>query len=120
MHRASAVQEELQFILAREMDGHVICDMLAAGEIPLRVTHNDTKLNNIMIDDKTGRAICVIDLDTVMPGSALYDYGDAIRFGACTGTEDEKDLTKISCDVELFSVYTKGFVEGCEGALTGT
>lgn len=120
MHRASAVQEEIQFILEREKDCHVICDMLASGEIPLRVTHNDTKLNNIMIDDETGKAICVIDLDTVMPGSALYDYGDAIRFGACTGAEDEKDLTKISCDVELFSVYTKGFVEGCQGTLTET
>lgn len=120
MDRASAVQKEIQFILEREKDCHVICDMLAAGEIPLRVTHNDTKLNNIMIDNETGKAVCVIDLDTVMPGSALYDYGDAIRFGACTGAEDEKDLTKISCDVELFDVYTKGFVEGCEGALTGT
>ena len=81
----------------REPETHVICDALAKHRIPLRVTHNDTKLNNIMIDNKTGKGLCVIDLDTVMPGSALYDYGDSIRFGASTGAEDEKDLDKISC-----------------------
>lgn len=116
--RAAEVKEEIQFVLDREADCHVLCDMLASGEIPLRVTHNDTKLNNIMIDDKTGKGICVIDLDTVMPGSALYDYGDSIRFGANTGAEDEKDLSKISCDLELFALYTKGYVEGCGGSLT--
>ena len=120
MHRASEVQEEIQFVLDRENDCHVLCDLLSAGEIPLRVTHNDTKLNNIMMDDETGKGICVIDLDTVMPGSALYDYGDSIRFGANTGAEDAKDLSKISCDVDLFSIYTKGFIEGCEGSLTET
>lgn len=120
LHRAAGVQEEIQFILDREKDCHVICDMLSSGEIPLRVTHNDTKLNNIMIDNGTGKGICIIDLDTVMPGSALYDYGDSIRFGACTGAEDETDLSKISCDVDLFSIYTKGYIEGCGGSLTGT
>jgi len=120
MHRASGVQEEIRFVLEREKDCHVLCDMLSGGEIPLRVTHNDTKLNNIMIDDETGKGICVIDLDTVMPGSALYDYGDSIRFGANTGAEDEKDLSKVSCDIELFSLYTKGYIEGCEGSLTET
>lgn len=118
MKRAADVREEIQFVLDREADCHVLCDMLAAGEIPLRVTHNDTKLNNIMLDHETGKGICVIDLDTVMPGSALYDYGDSIRFGANTGAEDEKDLSKISCDLELFSLYTKGFIEGCGGSLT--
>ncbi len=117
-HRAAKVQEEIRFVLNRERDCHVICDMLASGEIPLRVTHNDTKLNNIMIDNETGKGICVIDLDTVMPGSALYDYGDSIRFGANTGAEDETDLSKISCDIDLFTLYTKGFVEGCGGSLT--
>lgn len=117
-HRAMKVQEEIRFVLDRESDCRVLCDMLSSGELPLRVTHNDTKLNNIMIDDETGKGICVIDLDTVMPGSALYDYGDSIRFGASTGAEDETDLSKISCDVELFSLYTKGFIEGCEGSLT--
>ena len=120
MHRAAGVKEEIRFVLEREKDCHVLCDMLSSGEIPLRVTHNDTKLNNIMIDDETGKGICVIDLDTVMPGSALYDYGDSIRFGANTGAEDEKDLSKISCDIELFSLYTRGFIEGCEGSLTET
>ncbi len=120
MKRADGVQKEIQFILDREKDCHIICDLLEAGEIPLRVTHNDTKLNNIMIDDETGKGICIIDLDTIMPGSALYDSGDSIRFGACTGAEDEKDLSKISCDMELFKLYTKGYIEGCGGSLTKT
>lgn len=116
--RAGDVQDEIRFVMDRADDCRVLCDMLASGELPLRVTHNDTKLNNIMIDNVTGKGICVIDLDTVMPGSALYDYGDSIRFGANTGAEDEKDLSKISCDLELFSLYTKGFTEGCGGSLT--
>ncbi len=118
MKRAAQVEEEIRFVLDREGDCHVLCDLLASGEIPLRVTHNDTKLNNIMLDHVTRKGICVIDLDTVMSGSALYDYGDSIRFGANTGAEDEKDLSKISCDLELFALYTKGFIEGCGGSLT--
>ena len=116
--RAKDVQKEIQFVLDREADCHVICDALAKGEIPLRVTHNDTKLNNIMIDNRTGKGLCVIDLDTVMPGSSLYDYGDSIRFGASTGAEDEQNLDLIWCDLELFEIYTKGYVEGCCGSLT--
>lgn len=116
--RAKDVQKEIQFVLDREKLAHVLCDMLAEKKIPLRVTHNDTKLNNIMIDDVTGKAICVIDLDTVMPGLAVNDFGDSIRFGASTGAEDEKDLSKVSCDLELFELYTKGFIEGCQGSLT--
>jgi thiamine kinase-like enzyme len=92
--------------------------LIEKGELPIRVTHNDTKLNNIMIDHKTGRALCVIDLDTVMPGLAMNDFGDSIRFGASTAAEDEVDLTKVSCDMELFEMYTKGFIEGCAGRLT--
>lgn len=118
--RRKIVEKEIQFILDREADCHVICDAIASGEIPLRVTHNDTKLNNIMIDNRTGKGICVIDLDTVMPGSALYDYGDSIRFGASTGAEDEQNLDLVSCDMELFEAYTKGFLEGCRGSLTKT
>lgn len=118
--RARDVQKEIQFVLDREADCHVICDALAKGEIPLRVTHNDTKLNNIMIDNRTGKGLCVIDLDTVMPGSSLYDYGDSIRFGASTGAEDEQNLDLIWCDLELFEIYTKGYVEGCGGSLTET
>ena len=83
--------------------------MLDKNEIPLRVTHNDTKLNNVMFDKNTGKGICVIDLDTVMPGLAMNDFGDSIRFGASTAAEDEIDLTKVSCSMELFETYTKGF-----------
>ena len=119
-HRASDVEREIQFVLDRTELAHVLCDMQDQGKLPLRVTHNDTKLNNIMIDNTTGRAICVIDLDTVMPGLSVNDFGDSIRFGASTGAEDEKDLTKVSCDLQLFEVYAKGFIEGCGGALTET
>ena len=88
------------------------------GKLPLRVSHNDTKLNNIMIDDATGQALCIIDLDTIMPGFSIFDYGDSIRFGANTAEEDEKDLSKVSLSLPLFEVYTKGFLEGSEGRLT--
>lgn len=117
-HRAAEVPEEISFVLEREALAHILCDKLERGELPLRVTHNDTKLNNIMIDNATGKAICVVDLDTVMPGLSVYDFGDSIRFGASTGDEDEKDLSKIWMDLHLFEVYTKGFIEGCAGALT--
>ena len=116
--RAATVQKEIDFVLAHEEVANVFGDMLAKGELPLRVTHNDTKLNNIMIDDETRKAICVIDLDTVMPGLAVNDFGDSIRFGASTGEEDERDLSKVSCSMELFDLYTKGFIEGCNGSLT--
>ena len=116
--RKKEVTAEIQFVLDRTADCSVIYNALQNNEIPLRVTHNDTKLNNIMIDKHSGKGICVIDLDTVMPGSALYDYGDSIRFGASTGAEDEIDLDLISCDLKLFEVYTKGYIEGCGGSLT--
>ena len=119
-HRAADVEKEIQFVLDRTELAHVLCDMQDQGKLPLRVTHNDTKLNNIMIDNATGKAICVIDLDTVMPGLSVNDFGDSIRFGASTGAEDEKDLTKVSCDLHLYEVYIKGFIEGCGGALTET
>ena len=116
--RAASVQKEIDFILEREELTHALYDMQLDGRLPLRVTHNDTKLNNIMIDDETGKAICVIDLDTVMPGLTANDFGDSIRFGASTALEDEQDLSKVSCDLHLFDVYAKGFIEGCGGALT--
>ena len=93
-------------------------EMLKDGRLPLRVTHNDTKLNNIMIDDHTGEAICIIDLDTIMPGLSIFDYGDSIRFGANTAAEDEPDVSKVSLSLPLFDIYTRGFLEGCEGSLT--
>lgn len=116
--RAAQVQEEIHFVQEHRHLAYVLGDMQKAGKLPLRVTHNDTKLNNIMIDDASGKGICVIDLDTVMPGLAIHDFGDSIRFGASTGAEDEQDLSKVSCDLELFGLYTKGFVEGCNGSLT--
>ena len=116
--RAASVKEEIDFVLAREDVANVFGDMLEAGELPLRVTHNDTKLNNVMIDDTTRKGICVIDLDTVMPGLAMNDFGDSIRFGASTAAEDEKDLSKVSCDMNLFDIYAKGYIEGCGGKLT--
>lgn len=109
--RLSTVSAEVDFALEREADAGVIVDALSMGEIPYRVTHNDTKLNNVMIDDETGVGICVIDLDTVMPGSLLYDFGDSIRFGASTANEDELDLDKVSLDIELFKEYAKGYME---------
>ncbi len=116
--RASRVEKEIQFVLDREETANCFAGLLSRGEIPIRVTHNDTKLNNIMIDDETGKGICVIDLDTVMPGLAVNDFGDSIRFGASTAAEDEPDLDKVSCSMELFELYAKGYIEGCGGKLT--
>ncbi len=119
-NRVALASEEIRFVLERESDASVLNRMIGNKELPIRVTHNDTKLNNIMIDNKTGKGICVIDLDTVMPGLAIHDFGDSIRFGASTAAEDEVDLNKVSCNMELFKLYTKGFIEGCKGALTDT
>lgn len=116
--RAASCREEIEFALAREADAAVMINLLAAGELPLRVTHNDTKLNNVMLDAKTRRPLCVIDLDTVMPGLAANDFGDSIRFGANTGAEDEKDLTKISLSLARYEAFARGFLEACGKALT--
>lgn len=116
--RLAACAKELEFALARETQAGAIVDKLANGKLPLRVTHNDTKLNNILFDYDTRQPLCIIDLDTIMPGSSLYDYGDAVRFGASTAAEDEKDLDKVWCDMELFRTYTEGFLTGCGGSLT--
>ncbi len=110
--RLAECADEIAKIVENEPYAHIIVDALANGEIPLRVTHNDTKLNNIMIDDNTGKGICVIDLDTVMPGSLLYDFGDSIRFAACNSAEDETDLSKVYLRLDLFEEYTKGFLAG--------
>ena len=118
MGRAKLAEKEIAFALSREGEASALTELLEKGELPLRVTHNDTKLNNILFDADTKKALCVIDLDTVMPGLSLYDYGDSIRFGASTGAEDEKDLSKISLDLSLFEAFTKGFIEGCGGSLT--
>lgn len=119
-HRAADVAEEIRFVQERYDVACILGDMQAEGKLPLRVTHNDTKSNNVLMDNATGKGLCVIDLDTVMPGLAVNDFGDSIRFGASTGAEDEKDLSKISCDMELYDIYTKGFLEGCGDTLTNT
>lgn len=116
--RADSARAEIDFALAREADTHVLTDLLEKGELPLRVTHNDTKLNNILFDKDTRKALCIIDLDTVMPGLSLYDFGDSIRTGANTGAEDETDLSKIGLDLSLFETFTEGFLKGCAGSLT--
>jgi hypothetical protein len=91
--------------------------MVRNGTLPLRVTHNDTKLNNIMLDDTTGEAVCIIDLDTIMPGLSINDFGDSIRFGANTAKEDEPDLSRVSLSVPLYETFCRGFMEGCRGSL---
>ena len=111
--RAAAVRDEIEFALSREQTGGELQRMRDRGELPLRVTHNDTKLNNVMLDAKTRKALCVIDLDTVMPGLAAYDFGDSIRFGAATAAEDEKDLDKMSMDLELYRTFARGFIRSC-------
>ena len=96
MGRAASVQEEIDFVLSHKDYCTRIPSLLKSGEMPTKVTHNDTKLNNVMLDDETDKALAVIDLDTIMPGSICYDFGDSIRFGASTAAEDETDLTKVS------------------------
>ncbi len=119
-NRATLAKAEIAFALDREQDASILTDLLAKGKLPLRVTHNDTKLNNILLDADTHKALCIIDLDTVMPGLSLYDFGDSIRFGASTGAEDEPDLSKVELDLSLFEAFTKGYLEGCAGSLTKT
>ncbi|MBQ7915567.1 MAG: aminoglycoside phosphotransferase family protein [Firmicutes bacterium] len=116
--RAADVQEEIAFAAAREDRYGMILDALESGEMPLRVTHNDTKVNNVLMDAVTGDGICVIDLDTVMPGSCLYDFGDAIRFGAATAAEDCTELDTMKMDVALFEAFARGFITGTQGKLT--
>ena len=120
LDRAKNVREEIQFVLSRRQDCSVAMEALRQGKLPLRVTHNDTKLNNILIDRKTGEGICVIDLDTTMPGLSINDFGDSIRFGANHCREDEQDLTKVAFDIGLYETYTRGFLEGAQGSLTQT
>ena len=116
--RAKEVEAEVKFVMDRKADCSVALQALRDGKLPLRVTHNDTKLNNILIDRETGEGICVIDLDTTMPGLSINDFGDSIRFGANHSKEDEKDLSKVNFDIELYEVYTRGYLEGAQGGLT--
>lgn len=118
MGRAETCKPEVDFFLAHEDQYSRIMDGLADGSVPLRVTHNDTKLNNILFDKTTGEGLCVIDLDTVMPGLAANDFGDSIRFGANHCAEDEADLSKVNFSMELFEIYTKGFLQAAGEAFT--
>ena len=103
--RAEKCQNEIEFVMNRKNDCCRLTDLIAKGEIPIRVTHNDTKLNNVLFDNDSDEAICVIDLDTVMPGLALYDFGDSIRFGANTCAEDEKDTSKVAINLDYFKAF---------------
>ena len=109
--RRTTAAAEIAQLLSWEEKACELERMRAAGELPLRVTHNDTKLNNVLLNEFTHKALCVLDLDTVMPGLSLYDFGDAIRFGASTAVEDETDLRKVGLDLHLFEVYAKGYLE---------
>lgn len=108
--RARSCPDEIEFYLSHEDTYPLISRGLNDGSIPLRVTHNDTKLNNILMDATTHKARAIIDLDTVMPGSMLYDFGDAIRFGASTALEDERDRDKVHFNIDLFRAYARGFL----------
>jgi thiamine kinase-like enzyme len=119
-HRAAGVQAEIDFILRREKDASIVVDLLAQGRLPERVTHNDTKLNNVLIDDQSGEGICVIDLDTMMPGSALYDFGDLVRMGTATAAEDEQDLSRVGVDLRLFGALARGYLDSTRDFLTPT
>jgi len=116
--RAKDVSAEIEFVKSRREFMSLLEDSYANGVLPKRVTHNDTKLNNVMLDNVTRKPVCVVDLDTIMPGYSVNDFGDSIRFGASTAAEDEKDLDKVHFSLKLFDVYAKGFLEGCGGILT--
>ena len=118
VNRAISAKAEIDFIQNRQAALDVIVDGLAEGSIPERITHNDTKFNNVMIDDQTGQGVCVIDLDTVMPGSILYDFGDAVRLGAGTAAEDETDLSKVTLDMNMFRRLASGYLDATRGFLT--
>ena len=118
--RLESVRDEVNRFLAHEGEAGALHALLRSGEIPLRVTHNDTKLTNVMLDEATRAPLCVIDLDTVMPGLAAHDYGDAIRFGASTAAEDETDMDKVELDMDMFEAFTEGFLSACGERLTRT
>ena len=116
--RADEVSEEIEFFKSRESETGTVTALLASGEIPVRVTHNDTKINNVLFDSETKKAICVIDLDTIMPGSSLYDFGDSVRTCAAMTKEDEVDYTKAGIDLDVYEAYVNGFLDGTGNSLT--
>lgn len=116
-NRAATVQAEIEFITKREGDTGRLLSLMEEGTLPERVTHNDCKLNNVMIDDATGEGICVIDLDTVMPGSALYDFGDMVRTATSPALEDEPDTSKVRMQMPMFEALVKGYLAGAGSML---
>ncbi len=116
--RVAAVRDEIRFLEQRKTDTHVLVDGIARGNLPIRVTHNDTKFNNVMIDDRTGLAVCILDLDTVMPGLALFDFGDAVRSGAALAAEDEPDSTKAGISLKIFDHLVHGYLDAARHFLT--
>jgi len=115
--RVKNVKKEIEFVHKYKPFYDVLINANKKGVLPTRVSHNDTKSNNVLLDDKTKRAVCVIDLDTIMPGFSVTDFGDAIRFGANTASEDEKDLNKVMFNLEKFEIFAKGFIKGCDNKL---
>lgn len=111
--RVCEVQKELDFIFSREERGCMLHKMRMDAQLPTRVTHNDTKISNVLLHKDSRKAICVIDLDTVMPGLSAYDFGDAIRYGASTAEEDEVDQSHVEIDAERFRTFTRGYMEAC-------
>jgi hypothetical protein len=118
LNRAKDIKEEIKFVVDRENYCGKIVDLLESGKMPIKVTHNDTKLNNVMVDVESGKPVAVIDLDTIMPGSICYDFGDSIRFGCNPASEDEKDLSKVNFDVNLFEQYVKGYLYALGDSIT--
>lgn len=116
--RVKKVEKEIEFIRARSDRFGIIADALSAGKIPLRICHNDCNLNNILFDRETSLPVAIIDLDTVMPSSPLYDFGDSMRIGTNTAKDDEKDLRKVSCDLNLYEQYARGYLESCGDLLS--
>ena len=116
--RLHEVKEELAFVRARKESLGVIMEGLRDGTVPLRVTHNDTKINNVLFDERTGKGLCVIDLDTVMPGSLLFDFGDAIRAGATTAAEDERNLDLVHFRLDFYRAFREGFMEELGDSVT--
>jgi Ser/Thr protein kinase RdoA (MazF antagonist) len=116
-NRAHQVRAEIEFVERRGGDVNCLVALLERGELAERVVHNDAKLNNVMIDDETGDGVCVIDLDTVMPGLAVLDFGDVVRSGANPASEDERDLSKVSLDLHSFDWIARGYLEATHGFL---
>jgi len=120
VNRARSVTKEIEFVKNRAHEVSLVLDLFKQGKIPERIAHNDTKFNNVMIDDQTKKALCVIDLDTVMPGLSTYDFGDSVRMGASTAAEDERDLSKVSLDLEMFNGLACGYLDACRTFLTSS